>query len=306
MLVTDAIMNVAGICRRPVRKQPQLLGYYGQEKVSGNRIDQKESLKKAADLINQAKRPIVYCGQGVLHCAEDLRRFAQSANIPVTTSLQGLGAFDERDPLSLHMLGMHGSVYANKAIQDADLVLALGARFDDRVTGRVADFAPEARRAAAEGRGGIIHFDISAKQVGKIVPSTVSIVGDAQYNLKEITDLVKSKPRTDWHRKLQEWKVRYPFRYRPSLPGKAMKPQRVIEELYTQTKHLDNVIMTTGVGQHQMWAAQFYRWARPRTMITSGGLGTMGFGLPAAIGAKVAQPDAMVNTFCLILGISSS
>lgn len=284
----------AGLCKRAVRKQPQLLGYYGEEKVTGNRVDQAQSLQRAVDLINKAERPVIYAGQGVVHCAAELKAFAQTANIPVTTSLQGLGGFDERDPLSLHMLGMHGSVYANKAIQDSDLVIAVGARFDDRVTGRVTGFAPEARRAAAEGRGGFIHFDISAKQVAKIVPCTVSVIGDAKYNLDQITPLVQSKPRTAWHRKLQDWKARFPFRYRPAAAGQAMKPQRVLEELYTQTKHLDNVLLTTGVGQHQMWAAQFYRWTQPRSMITSGGLGTMGFGLPAAIGAKVAMPDAVV------------
>jgi acetolactate synthase-1/2/3 large subunit len=148
-----------------------------------------------------------------------------------------MGAFDERDPLSLHMLGMHGSVYANKAIQDADLVIAIGARFDDRVTGRVPDFAPEARRAAAENRGGIIHFDISGKQIGKIIPPTVSVLGDTKYNLQQLLPLIQSKPRSDWHKKVQQWKSRYPFRYRPAAPGQPVKAQRVIEELYTQTKH---------------------------------------------------------------------
>ncbi|KAJ0405271.1 hypothetical protein ATCC90586_009778 [Pythium insidiosum] len=284
----------AGLCKVPVSKEPQLLGYYGQKKVEGNRVNQEANLKKAVELINKAKKPIIYSGQGALHASEELRAFARAANIPVTTSLQGMGAFDERDPLSLHMLGMHGSVYANKAIQDADLVIAIGARFDDRVTGRVPDFAPEARRAAAEGRGGIIHFDISGKQISKIIPATVSVVGDSKYNLQQIIPLVESKPRTEWHRKLQEWKARYPFRYRPSAPGAPMKAQRVIEELYTQTKHRDDVIITTGVGQHQMWAAQFYRWSRPNSIITSGGLGTMGFGLPSAIGAKVAKPGSLV------------
>lgn len=284
----------AGLCRTPVVDEPQLLGYYGERKTEGNRVNQDKNLEQAVKLINMAKKPIIYAGAGVLHASEELRALARQGNIPVTTSLQGMGAFDERDPLSLHMLGMHGSVYANKAIQDADLVIALGARFDDRVTGRVPDFAPEAQRAAREGRGGIIHFDISGKQIGKIVPATVGVVGDTKYNIQQILPKVESKPRSEWHKKVQGWKARYPFRYRPAAPGAPMKAQRVIEELYKQTKHRDDVIITTGVGQHQMWAAQFYRWSRPNTCITSGGLGTMGFGLPAAIGAKVARPDALV------------
>lgn len=284
----------AGLCRSAVVEEPQLLGYYGQRKTAGNRVNQDANLAKAAKLINQAKKPIIYAGAGTQHASEELRAFARHANIPVTTSLQGMGAFDERDPLSLHMLGMHGSVYANKAIQDADVVIAIGARFDDRVTGRVPDFAPEARRAEREGRGGIIHFDISGKQIGKIVPATVGVVGDTKFNLQEILPQIESKPRSEWHKKVQGWKARYPFRYRPAAPGAPMKAQRVIEELYTQTKHRDDVIISTGVGQHQMWAAQFYRWSRPNSLITSGGLGTMGFGLPSAIGAKVARPDALV------------
>ncbi|DBA01342.1 TPA: hypothetical protein N0F65_001581 [Lagenidium giganteum] len=284
----------AGLCKTPVTKEPQLLGYYGQKKIPGNRVNQDQNIAKAADMINNAKKPIIYAGAGALHASEELRQLVRQGNIPVTTSLQGMGAYDERDPLSLHMLGMHGSVYANKAIQDADVVVAIGARFDDRVTGRVPDFAPEAKRAAREGRGGIIHFDISGKQIGKIVPVDVGVVGDTKYNLQQILPLIQSKPRSEWHKKVQGWKARYPFRYRPAAPGKPMKAQRVIEELYTQTKHRDDVIISTGVGQHQMWAAQFYRWSRPNSIITSGGLGTMGFGLPAAIGAKTARPDSLV------------
>lgn len=284
----------AGLCKSAVSKKPRLLGYYGQDKIPGNRINQDKSIKIAADVINKAQKPIIYSGQGALHASKELRMLARQGNIPVTTSLQGMGAFDERDPLSLHMLGMHGSVYANRAIQNADVVVAIGARFDDRVTGRVADFAPEARRAAKEGCGGIIHFDISRKQIGKIIPVDVSILGDAKYNLQKMLPLIQSKPRSEWHRKLQDWKFKYPFRYRPSIKGEPMKAQRVIEELYRQTKDRNDVIITTGVGQHQMWAAQFYRWSCPNSFVSSGGLGTMGFGLPAAIGAKVAKPDHMV------------
>ncbi|KAF1776249.1 thiamine diphosphate-binding fold [Phytophthora cactorum] len=266
----------AGLCKSPVFTEPQLLGYYGEKKIEGNRVNQDANLATAIKMINKAKKPLIFAGAGVQHASEELRALARQANIPVTTSLQGMGAFDERDPLSLHMLGMHGSVYANKAMQDADCIITLGARFDDRVTGRVPDFAREARRASAEGRGGIIHFEITGKQVGKIVPADVAQA--AHRMAQEATGL--------------EGKVSVPL---PRAgPGAPMKAQRVIEELYKQTKGRDDVLITTGVGQHQMWAAQFYRWSRPNSMITSGGLGTMGFGLPAAIGAKAAKPDNIV------------
>ncbi|KAH9080978.1 hypothetical protein Ae201684P_008064 [Aphanomyces euteiches] len=283
----------AGICQSSVSTTPQLIGYYGEDKVLGNRRDQSANLHEAARLINASKKPIIYAGQGTQHCSEQLRELAIKMKLPVTTSFQGMGAFDETHPLSLHMLGMHGSAYANYAIQEADCVIAIGARFDDRVTGRVRDFAPEARRAGRLGHGGIIHFDISGKQIGKIVPTNVGVVGDAAYNLAQLLPQLESKPRTEWHDQLQTWKKQYPFRYR-NQPNGGLKPQRVIEELYTQTKNNDKVIVSTGVGQHQMWAAQFYRWRRPRSLISSGGLGTMGYGLPAAIGAKVAKPDHIV------------
>ncbi|RLN75962.1 hypothetical protein BBJ28_00009588, partial [Nothophytophthora sp. Chile5] len=225
----------AGLCKSPVITEPQLLGYYGERKIEGNRVNQDKNLETAVKLINQAKKPIIFAGAGAQHASDELRALARQANIPVTTSLQGMGAFDERDPLSLHMLGMHGSVYANKAIQESDCIITLGARFDDRVTGRVPDFAPEARRAAAEGRGGIIHFEITGKQVGKIIPADVAVLGDTKYNLQQILPKVESKPRSEWHKKLQGWKARYPFRYRPSAPNAPMKAQRVIEELYRQT-----------------------------------------------------------------------
>lgn len=284
----------AGVCKSSVVSEPQLLGYYGEKKIEGNRVNQDANLAAAVKMINNAKKPLIFAGAGVQHASKELRAFARQANIPVTTSLQGMGAFDERDSLSLHMLGMHGSVYANKAMQDADCIITLGARFDDRVTGRVPDFAREARRASAEGRGGIIHFEITGKQVSKIVPADVAVLGDTKYNLQQILPMIESKPRSEWHKKLQGWKAKYPFRYRPAAPGAPLKAQRVVEELYNQTKGRDDVLITTGVGQHQMWAAQFYRWSQPNSIITSGGLGTMGFGLPAAIGAKVAKPENIV------------
>ncbi|GJJ12302.1 Acetolactate synthase, mitochondrial [Clathrus columnatus] len=255
-------------------------------------------IRQAADMINQAKRPIIYAGHGVLSSAEGpelLRRLASEGNIPVTTTLHGLGVFDELDERSLHMLGMHGSAYANLAMQEADVIIALGARFDDRTTGKVDSFAPAARAAAQEGRGGIIHFEIMPKNVNKVVDAQIPVVGDVIENMSLLVPLIKYQPRTKWFTDIKDWKAKYPFTYITSAGGSLLKPQEVIQELDLQTKdRKKDVIITTGVGQHQMWAAQFYRWTHPRTMISSGGLGTMGFGLPAAIGCKVGAPEKIV------------
>ncbi|KAJ7243642.1 thiamine diphosphate-binding protein [Mycena rebaudengoi] len=253
---------------------------------------------QAAALINQAQRPIVYAGAGVLSSPQGpvlLAQLAELGNIPVCTTLQGLGAFDETHPKSLHMLGMHGSAYANLAMQQADVIIALGARFDDRVTGKVAAFAPAARAAAAQGRGGIIHFEILPKNVNKVVDATIPVLGDVVQNMAALVPHIRAAPREAWFADINAWKEKYPFTYTPSEAGARIKPQEVIEELDTQCKtRKGDVIVSTGVGQHQMWAAQHYRWTQPLSMVTSGGLGTMGFGLPAAIGAKVAAPHKIV------------
>ncbi|KAG2067532.1 acetolactate synthase [Suillus decipiens] len=256
------------------------------------------SIQQAANLINQSQRPIIYAGNGVLSSPlgpKLLAQLAKEGNIPVTTTLQGLGAYDETDERSLHMLGMHGSAYANLAMQQADVIIALGARFDDRVTGKVDTFAPAARAAASQGRGGIIHFEIQPKNINKVVNASIPVLGDVVSNMAALVPLIRSSPRTQWFGDIQEWKQKYPFTYVPSKSGARSKPQEVIEELDRQTAHKkDDVIITTGVGQHQMWAAQHFRWKTPRSMVTSGGLGTMGFGLPAAVGAKVAAPNKIV------------
>ena len=258
-----------------------------------------EAIKRSAKILNKAKKPIIYAGAGILNNEEGpklLKQLADKANIPVTTTLQGLGAFDQRDPKSLDMLGMHGSAAANTAIQNADCIIALGARFDDRVTGNIAKFAPETKLAAAEGRGGILHFEISPKNINKVVEATEAIEGDVTTNLKTFIELVDSvEGRPEWFAKINEWKEKYPYSYQEETPGSLIKPQSVIREINRQALTYDKeVIVTTGVGQHQMWAAQHFTWTKPRTMITSGGLGTIGYGLPAAIGAQVAKPDAIV------------
>lgn len=257
-------------------------------------------IERAAELINKAKRPIIYAGQGILarpDGPEILKALAHRAQIPVTTTLQGLGSFNENDPLSLHMLGMHGSVYANLAMQDADLIIALGARFDDRVTGRVDKFAPHARAAALEGRGGIIHYEVMPKNINKVVQATCAIEGDVIRNLAKTLPLVEEKKeRTDWHETIDSWKEKYPFHYVPSKPNEVSKPQEVMEALDRAVgpERKKDLVVSTGVGCHQMWAAQHIRWTHPRSWISSGGAGTMGVGIPFAIGAKVAQPNKIV------------
>ncbi|CAI7649956.1 unnamed protein product [Penicillium pancosmium] len=258
-----------------------------------------QSIEAAAKLINMAERPVIYAGQGILATSKGprfLKELADKSSIPVTTSLQGLGAFDEMDPKALHMLGLHGSGYANMAIQKADLIIALGARFDDRMTGSIPKFAPEAKLAANQSRGGIIHFDISPKNINKVVEATVPVIGDCAESLRLLLPRVKPAQRPEWLSQIQSWKRQYPFQaINQSGSDDMILPQHFIERLSEAVDPIkERTIITTGVGQHQMWAAQHFRWRYPRTMITSGGLGTMGYGLPAAIGAKVARPDALV------------
>lgn len=240
-------------------------------------------IKAAAKAINKSEKPVLYTGGGIIsaNASRQLRELADKAHLPVTMTLMGLGAYDQRREESLDMPGMHGSAYANYAIQECDLLIAVGARFDDRVTGNVKNFAPNAR---------IIHIDIDPSSISKNVGVDIPVVGDAAYILSKLAEHTEYRERKEWFEKIASWKSKFPFRYDDSPD--SLKPQYVIEEIYRQTK--GDAIISTGVGQNQMWAAQFYKYSRPRQLITSGGLGTMGYGLPAAVGAQVGKPDALV------------
>ncbi|KAF2473530.1 acetolactate synthase [Lindgomyces ingoldianus] len=295
----------AGVLRKGVPMSSSIPFSPGQASRAAQETVKKELnavIGRVARLINMAKRPVIYAGQGVVSRPEGpkfLKELADKAAIPVTTTLQGLGGFDELDEKALHMLGMHGSAYANLAIQNADLIIALGARFDDRVTLSIPKFAPQAKLAASEGRGGIVHFEIMPKNINKVVQATEAVVGDVVENLAILNPLVQDQSmaeRKEWFGLINCWKEKFPLSaYEKSERADLIKPQALIEELSNLTAHRKHdTIISTGVGQHQMWTAQHFRWRHPRTMITSGGLGTMGYGLPAAIGAKVARPDALV------------
>ncbi len=240
-------------------------------------------IKQAALMIAQAKRPVLYVGGGVVtaSAAEEVRELAHRCQIPVTTTLMALGVFPTDDPLSLGMLGMHGTGYANHAVMEADLIIAVGARFDDRVTGRLDTFAPYAK---------VIHIDIDPSSISKNIPVDLEIVGDAKVVLQELLKVVEKPDTSAWLEQIEEWKKKFPLRYKDD--PNVIKPQYVVEKLSELTN--GEAIITTEVGQNQMWAAQYYRYKYPRQFISSGGLGTMGFGLPAAIGAKVGRPDKVV------------
>jgi len=292
----------ASILHRPIPMSSSLPTQVSAATLAARELSRQQldtSIRKAARLINMAKKPVIYAGQGILQTENGptlLKELSEKANIPVTTTLQGLGAYDELNSKSLHMLGMHGSAYANMAMQEADLILALGARFDDRITGAIAKFAPAAKVAASEGRGGIVHFEIMPKNINKVVQATEAVEGDVGTNLTRLLPLVNIvKERPEWFAQIDDWKKRFPWAYEKEGENGLIKPQTVMEKLSDLTAdRKEETILTTGVGQHQMWCAQHYRWRYPRTMITSGGLGTMGYGLPAAIGAKVARPECTV------------
>jgi acetolactate synthase-1/2/3 large subunit len=239
-------------------------------------------ISQAAKLINHARRPVIYAGGGVVISGAhgELKALAEKINAPVTTTLMGIGSFPEDHRASLGMLGMHGTAYANYAVSECDLLISVGARFDDRVTGRVDTFAPHAK---------IIHIDIDPAEIGKIVRVDVPIVGDTRQVLQELNEKVDARDSADWLDRIDEWKAKHPLRYEKK--GK-LKPQFIIEEINRVTK--GEAVVVTEVGQNQMWAAQYYTFKKPRSFISSGGLGTMGYGFPAAIGAKVGRPQDIV------------
>ncbi len=242
-----------------------------------------EKIREALAAIKASKKPIIYCGGGVVAsgAADQLREFATKSGIPLAMTLQGLGSFPSDHYLSLGMLGMHGTVYSNYAINEADLLLALGVRFDDRVTGKLSEFAKHGR---------IVHVDIDASEINKNKKAHIPINTDVKSFLQAITPSVEPGDWREWHQHLDGLRAADPMTY--DQRDDAIMPQYVIDQFSNLAK--GDFIMTTGVGQHQMWAAQWTRFNNPRTWVTSGGLGSMGFGLPAAMGAQAAFPDALV------------
>ena len=251
------------------------------------------ALNEVVGLIQSAKRPMIYCGGGIIsgEASAELLEFVERTGIPVATTLMGIGCFPETHELSLKWLGMHGTVYANNAVNEADVLLAIGVRFDDRVTGKISKFAEH---------GTIVHIDIDNSEINKNKVVKLPILSDVKYALARLNELLervgKQRVKTgytsfpDWYAKIYDWKDKFPFTFNDTED--VIQPQYAIRLLYELTK--GEAIITTGVGQHQMWAAQFYDFTKPRTLLTSAGLGSMGFGYPAALGAKVAFPDMQV------------
>jgi len=260
---------------------PETVNIRGYRLQAAPELDMAQ-VRAAADAIMRARQPVIYAGAGVIHAgaAAELAALAHKAQIPVTTSLLGLGGFPEADALSLGMLGMHGFEYTNYAVAQCDLLIGIGARFDDRVTGKPDEFARNAKK---------IHIDVDPSSINKTVIVDYPVVGDVKQVLRELNTLVGPLETKDWLKTIVEMKRKYPLTYREK---KKLLPQYIIQQISDATK--GSAIIATGVGQHQMWAAQFYQFNQPRSLITSGGLGTMGFGLPAAIGAQFGRPDAVV------------
>lgn len=250
-------------------------------------------IREAAEMILRAERPVIFAGGGILkaHAARELRDLAELCDIHVVTTLMARGAFPDSHPLSLGMPGMHGTYPSVMSMQKADLLIALGTRFDDRVTGKVSGFAPEAK---------VIHVDIDPAELGKVRQPDVPIVGDCRLVIGELVHVLRdmmgggAQPadRSAWRSTISGWQERYPIAYEPHVEGDALKPQAVIEQLNAAAP--EGTILVAGVGQHQMWCSQYWRYEEPYTWVNSGGAGTMGFAVPAAVGAKVGRPDATV------------
>jgi acetolactate synthase-1/2/3 large subunit len=316
-VLIDIPKNVQQARTQPVfPKEVHLRGYHADKRAS------ELELNEIIGLIEKSERPVLYCGGGIItgNASEELRRFVEATKIPVTTTLMGCGAFPETHELSLRWLGMHGAAFANWAVNGefeqrtnaadpmisiapgADLLLAFGVRFDDRVTGNVAKFCE---------KGTIVHVDIDPSEINKNKPANLPVVSDIKFALGRLADMIKERPIqkkfTAWHKQIEAWKAKAPFGYlvteevmksqhmRDHLKGRESEvilPQMAIEMLYELSK--GEALITTGVGQHQMWAGQFYKFKYPRQFLTSAGLGAMGYGYPAALGVKVAFPDRQV------------
>jgi acetolactate synthase I/II/III large subunit len=264
--------------------QAELPGYAPQTKGDPKLI------RQAAQLIAESRRPVIYAGGGILkaRAAEILRTLAELTGISVVTTLMARGAFPDNHPLCLGMPGMHGNYTAITAMQNADLLIALGSRFDDRVTGKLAGFAPDAK---------IIHVDIDPAELGKVRRPDVGIVGDCRLVIEELVTALRegqeqAADRSSWKSQISGWQEKFPLHYDPPVEGDELKPQFVLETLRDSAP--EDTILVSGVGQHQMWASQYWRFNHPYTWVNSGGLGTMGFAVPAAIGAKVGRPDKTV------------
>ncbi|MDD2353008.1 MAG: biosynthetic-type acetolactate synthase large subunit, partial [Atribacterota bacterium] len=258
---------------------PEKSRYSGYHPTLKGNLNQ---IKKAAKAIQESKKPVIYAGGGIIasNAAKELKNFVDKTNIPVTTTLTGLGSFPENNPLSLGMLGMHGLASANIAINESDLIVALGTRFDDRVTGNIKRFCPKAK---------YIHVDIDPAEISKNIKINIPIVGDVKYVLSKMNELIEPKKEIEWLTEIAEIKQKNQLEYKRD---NILRPQYIIEKLNEITG--GEAIIVTDVGQHQMWAAQYYQYLHPRSFITSGGLGTMGFGLPAAIGAQIGCPKKKV------------
>ncbi len=272
----------------PVDVQAAEIDYQPVEKVSlrSYRPVYEGNIKqvlKAVEAIKEAEKPVLFVGGGCINsgASEEVLILAERCQIPVVHSLMGKGTIPEEHPLSLGLLGMHGTVSANLAVSECDLLIAIGARFSDRSTGKVSTFATMAQ---------VIHIDIDPAEIGKNVKAHIPIVGDAKRVLQQILAHIEPKEHPSWIKRVQEWKEKHPMKYREE--GEVIKPQKVVEAIWHLTK--GEAVIVTEVGQNQMWAAQFYKTKYPRQFITSGGLGTMGFGLPASIGVQIGCPDALV------------
>ncbi len=277
-VLIDLPQDIAGATAEFEYPPPiSLRGYHVPQEADPDLVD------RAAKAIGQAKKPVIYAGGGVISsgAAAELRELAERARIPVTTTLLGKGGFPETHPLSLGMLGMHGTKYANYAISYSDLIIAAGARFDDRITGKLDEFAPHAK---------IIHIDIDPAEIGKNVRVHYPLIGDVKLVLKELLMRLEVPENEEWLTQVGEWKAVHPLTY--DRHDGTLKPQYVVEKIWEITN--GEAIITTEVGQNQMWAAQYYKSPTPRSFISSGGLGTMGFGLPAAVGAQAGCPDKVV------------